>query len=256
MAIKKDLDLIVLKLPKEQDLVRIYPLGDLHYGAEEYNDKAFQRWKKCVMEDDKAVVVLVGDLINNATKSSVSNSYKDTCSPSYQKAWLKEQLMPIRDKIIGAVTGNHEHRSSVAVDDCPLYDVLCKLDLEDLYRENMTFIKMVLGEKNKVRQWTYTMVLAHGGSKASTEKFSYSIDGMDLFITGHLHQGISEFPSKIVIDSKNNVVTEREFMSVRVPSFTSVGGYSLKQMYLPKSGVKFPVIELSGERKETSILWK
>jgi len=152
--------------------------------------------------------------------------------------------------------GNHEYRSIDEVDDCPLYDVMAKFDLEDIYRENMAFMKISLGEKSIDRQYTYTVVLGHGVSKNKTEMFGYSVDGMDVFITGHTHQPASTFPAKIVIDPHNNKVSLVEYTHVTVPSFQMLGGYALKGMYLPQSYSKIPVIELGGENKKgVSVHW-
>jgi hypothetical protein len=175
--------------------------------------------------------------------------------PREQKQALKEFLEPIAYKILGGTTGNHEYRSVNETDDCPLYDVMCKLDLEDLYRENMSFIKISLGQRTKDRQVTYTVVLGHGASKNKTANFSYSIDGMDVFVTGHTHQPANTFPSKIVIDCQNEQVRLQDFTHVTVPSFQQLGGYSLRGMYMPQGSSKFPVITLFGDSKGVDVLW-
>ena len=68
--------------------------------------------------------------MNNATKTSVSNVYAETMRPREQKRKLVEMLTPLRDKILVATPGNHERRSIRDVDEDPMYDIMCKLDLE------------------------------------------------------------------------------------------------------------------------------
>ena len=69
--------------------------------------------------------------------------------PFQQKKWLVEQFEPLKDKkILGANQGNHEYRTTIETGECPLYDVMNKLDIEDLYRQNMAFLKVNLGKKN------------------------------------------------------------------------------------------------------------
>ena len=125
----------------------------------------------------------------------------------------------------------------------------------DNYRENMAFLKVSLGTKGKDRQRSYTLVLGHGASKNKTNKFGYSIDGMDVLITGHTHTPSVDFPAKIVIDAKNNHVGIKDYMHLVVPSFQRMGGYALKGMYAPTSTTKIPVLKLSGVRKEVRVEW-
>lgn len=254
--IKDDFCLIVHKFDRDEDAIRIYPIGDTHIGSGHLNSKILEHWLDVVAEDPSGYVVIVGDMIENGLKNSKTNSYEAKMRPWEQKVALKEFLAPISHKILGAVTGNHEYRSINEVDDCPLYDVMCKLDIEDLYRQNMAFIKLSLGEKNKDRQFTYTFALAHGSSRNKTENFSYSIDGLDVFVTGHIHKGGSGFPSKIVIDPRNEQVRLQDFTHVVVPSFQEMGGYALRGLYMPQGSSKFPVIELSGTEKDVSVLWR
>lgn len=251
---EKDFKLIIHKLDRDVKEINIYPLGDLHIGSQEFDYDMWERWIKMVQADANGRVVIIGDLVENGLKNSKTNSYDAFMRPREQKQWLAEQLRPIKDKILGACMGNHEYRSVNDTDACPLYDVMAKLDIEHLYRENMAFLKINLGDKSAERQWSYTMVLAHGQGRAKTENFSYTIDGMDVLITGHTHQPTSRFPAKIVIDSKNEIVKMTEYVHITVPSFTKTGGYALKGMYMPQ-GHKIPIITLDGEKKGVYVKW-
>lgn len=250
----RDLDLIVHKLGGDVPKINIYPLGDIHIGSSEFDLDMWDKWKAKVIGDPYSAIVIVGDTIDNGLKNSKTNSYGATMRPREQKEWLKKELEPLKEKILGAVQGNHEFRSTNDSDDCPLYDVLCKLDKEHLYRENICFLKINLGYKNKDRQYSYTMVLAHGQGRNKTKNFGYAIDGMDVLVTGHTHSPESNFPCKIVIDSKNEVVKEVTYSHIVVPSFSRVGGYALKGMYQPQ-GFKIPIISLNGTAKNVKITW-
>ena len=251
---KSDLELIVHKLGEDVKGINIYPLGDLHIGSQDFNMAHWKKWIEIVQADPNGKVVIIGDLVDNGLRNSKTLPYDAVMRPREQKKWLAEQLRPIKDKILGACMGNHEYRSVNETDNCPLYDVMAKLDIEDLYRENMTFMKINLGYRNKERQHSYTMVLAHGGSRNKVAKFGYAIDGMDVLVTGHTHSAESNFPSKIVIDSKNEIVKVVDYTHIIVPSFATYGGYALKGMYMPQ-GFKIPIVKLSGEKKEVKVEW-
>ena len=252
---KKDYDLIVHKFSKDMPYLNLYPIGDMQVGSANFDEEGWHKWKKEVLADDKGYVVIVGDTINNGLKRSKSNVYDEVMRPREQKEWLVRELGSIGDKILGVVRGNHEERSSNETDNCPLYDVMAKLDLESLYRENMAFLKINLGSRTADRQCSYVIGLAHGKSKARTGYFAYMIDGMDVFVTGHIHTPSSTFPAKIVIDSHNETIRRVGFKHIIVPSL-DYGGYQLRDMYNIQDSNVFPIVHLGGERKEVSVTWK
>lgn len=254
--ISDDFDLIKKKFSEDTMEIRIYPLGDTQVGSKNFDEKLFFAWRDMVEADPYGYSVLVGDMVNNGTKTSKSNTYAESMRPREQKAWLKTELYPIRHKILGAVRGNHEERSVNETDDCPLYDIMCKLDIEDLYRENLCFLNLSLGKKANGKQANYNIVLAHGASRNKTENFSYTIDGMDVFVTGHIHRPASTFPAKLVIDPQNSCIRRVGFTNVVVPSFDRFGGYTASGLYMPQDSTKVPVVMLSGHEKEVNVLWK
>lgn len=252
---RDDFDMIVWKLEEDYPIANIYPIGDLHIGSPEFNVKKFMKWRDMVADDPYGRVVILGDMIDNGLRNSKTNVYMATMNPMEQKWELARLLMPIKEKIIGAVSGNHEYRTTRETGDCPLYDVMVKLDLEEYYRPNMAFIKINVGRRNAERQWSYALVATHGQSANKTKKFVPYIDGMDIFLSGHIHNSGSSFPAKIVMDTKNNVVTQVPVIPVVVPSFADYGGYAIRGLYEPSSNVLVPVIHLSGEKKEVTLSW-
>ena len=253
--IKDDYEMLVWKLPEEMQCVNIYPLGDTHFGSPEFDEYKFNRWLGAVKADDNGRVILVGDMLDNGLRNSKTNIYKATMSPIEQKRELARRLWGIRDKILAGVQGNHEGRSTIEVGDCPLYDVMAKLDLEHLYRENMAFIKVNLGKRRADRQWSYGIVASHGASRSKVESFIPYVDGMDIFLSGHTHTANSSFPAKIVMDMKNEVVRLVPITPIVVPSFTDYGGYAMKKLLKPTSNHLFPVVELSGTEKGVKVHW-
>lgn len=253
---KRDFEMTVHDLGSELSHINIYPLGDVHVGSNHFDEERFDKWIELVKKDEFGYVVLVGDMVDNGLKNSKTNSYEATMRPREQKEYLVRKLRPIADRILGVVRGNHEERSVNDTDDCPLYDVMAKLDLEDLYRESMNFVKVSFGKQTHNQKCaTYNLVLAHGGSQGKTSKFSYVFDGADVFVTGHIHQPSGYFPSKIVIDSRNNKVYERGMIHVVVPTFQNNGGYTLRGLYMPCDQNRIPVVKLYGTEKRSELLW-
>ena len=256
-----DFEIITHHFPQNNDLT-IYPISDVHLGASEHMAKEWAEFCRKIEETPNAYIVLGGDLINNSTRNSVSNVFEETMRPREQKKVIAEMLMPIRDRILCSVSGNHERRSGKDADDDPTYDIMCKLDLEHLYRENMAFVKLRIGKKDAdgLRNPTYMLTVTHGagggmltgGAVNRNERFGYVIDGMDCLIVGHTHKPFVTQPSKIKIDPFNNKVDIKPFKVVSSSSWLNYGGYAAQKMLLPSSHAP-QVITLCGNRKDIKV---
>ena len=197
-------------------------------------------------------------MINNSTRSSVANPFDEVIRPREQKRLMAEMLMPLRERILAGVLGNHERRSLRESDVDIMYDIMCKLDLEDLYRQNIAFLKLQLGDPyaDGRHNPTYTIVLTHGtgggiltgASLNRGERFGYVIDGMDVLVTSHVHKPFVTQPAKLLIDKHNNKVTVKPFKVVSATSWLEYGGYAAQKMLLPASHA-LQKIHLCGKSK-------
>lgn len=257
----KDFEMIQHTFPQGEDIT-IIPISDVHLGAAEHMQRQWELFCQNVLNEKNTYITLGGDLINNATRNSVSNIFDETMRPNEQKKLMTKMLEPLRDKILCAVTGNHERRSGKDVDDDPTYDIMCKLDLEHLYRENMAFLKISMGGKRQ--SWdknpTYCLVVTHGaGGGALTgstvnrnERFGYTLDGADCLIVGHAHKPFVTQPAKIKIDRHNNKVSVIPFKVISSTSWLGYGGYAAQKMLLPSSHAA-QKITLGGKVKEIKV---
>ena len=253
-----DFTLITHHFPERKD-IRIYPIADVHLGAAEHMTREWEQFCERV-KDEQAYIILGGDLINNSTRNSVSNIFDEVMRPRDQKRLMVEMLKPIRDRILCMTTGNHERRNR-DVDDDPSYDIACKLDIEDVYRENIAFLKIQIGNKelDGTRNPTYLLTVTHGagggmltgGAVNRAERFAYVLDG-DALILGHTHKPFVTQPSKIKIDPHNNKVTLKPFKVISMTSWLQWGGYAAQKMLNPTSFCP-QVITLCGTKKEISV---
>lgn len=260
---QSDLKPIFYDFPKGENLT-IYPVGDVHYGSEEFNLDMWEELIGKVRSNSNAYVMLVGDLIDNGTKSAVTNCFRATATPGQQKKWLAEQLKPISDRILCAVSGNHESRqANVDADDNPLFDVMAKLDLEDRYRENGCFVAIRINQDRKASgkdRPTYTFFVTHGagggaligGGANKTERFASHIEGVDVFVSGHTHKGMTFPVSKLKFDTHNKQIMQQKAYVCVVSSFLNYGGYPIKKM-LPPSSQGLTEIILSRQSKHIKI---
>lgn len=251
------------------DDITIYPISDVHLGSLEHNEEEWNKFIEKVTSEPNSYIILAGDLMNNATRSSVSNIFDDVLRPSEQKERLIKYLKPIKHKILCAVSGNHERRSNKDADNDPMYDIMCKLDIEHLYRKNIAFLKLRLGTVEQIRHKscsTYTFAVTHGAGGGiytgaavnRNERFGYTIDNLDCLIVGHTHKGTVSKPSKLVIDPRNNVVSIKPFTVVSSQSWMSYGGYAVQKMLLPSSAASAEngqKILLRRDKKVINVNW-
>lgn len=256
-----DFTIIQKAIPHNRDLT-IYPVADVHLGAAEHMETAWREFREKILAEPDSYIILGGDLINNATRNSVSNIFDEVMRPREQKRLMTEMLLPLRDRILCAVPGNHEGRSGRDADDDPMYDIMCKLDLEDLYRENIAFLKIQVGNTagDGRRNPTYVLTTVHGsgggimtgGAVNRAERFAYALDGCDVFIQGHSHKAFVTMPGKIKIDAYNNKVSLKPFHVVNASSWLMFGGYACRKQLLPSSHAAQKIV-LSGTSKAIKI---
>ena len=263
----RDFDIIQHQFLGGHD-IKIIPIADVHLGAEECREQDFINFVKQIAETPDTYVTLGGDLIDNGTRNGVTNVFRATMPPHQQKREMANILAPIRDRILCCVPGNHEKRSGKDADDDPAFDIMCKLDIEDRYRENMAFLKIQLGAKeerggnnaNSIYRPTYMLVVTHGagggiytGAAVNRgERFAYVIDGMDALIIGHTHKPFTTQPGKIKIDPHNNLVKLVPFKVICATSWLNYGGYAMAKMLSPGSFC-LQTLTLSGRGKNMTV---
>ena len=191
-----------------------------------------------IAQEDDSYIVIVGDLLNNATRSSVSDVYAEVLSPSQALDYAVSLLQPIADKILGVVGGNHERRSAREVDLDPLYAICSMIrrsdgsTLQDIYRPNMAFIRIIL--ENGSTKDRYAIMITHGKSATKKKNFSAICEGIDAAIFAHTHTPDVVRPARIRFNSSNKI-SVHSIVSMTACSWLKAGGYSLQGLYLPQA---------------------
>lgn len=225
--------------------IKIYPLGDVHLGAPGCQFEAFKDLVLWIAEEPRSYAVMMGDLLDMGLKSSVGDVYHATMPPGLQKRAMVDALMPIRDKILALVSGNHERRLLRDTGICPTYDIAAKMDLEDRYRETMAFLRVGLGKNSHGKEYTYRLMLHHGsggGGKAGSmisrmDDYFQAFDGVDIYIYAHSHKPAAFPGAKLMIDSQNRQILQRPTLTVCAGSWCVYenGGYAAQKTMRPVS---------------------
>ena len=241
---KNDFIPVINRIPidKHPKGLTLIPLADAHYGSQEFNETLWHNTLRRIQDDTDCYCCLVGDLIDNGLRNSLTNVYQATASPGEQKEWLYNELLPIKDKILAAVGGNHERRTMKETDQDPLYDVMCRLGIEDKYRQNICFMQVKLTYQTKEREkqrCAYSFAITHGagggqyiGSSANrVQNFGMAIEGIDCLITGHTHKPVTFPVTKLLF--YNGAVVRKQFVVAVASSFLNYGGYPVQKLMTP-----------------------
>ena len=120
-------------LSKDIEYLKVEIFSDLHIGSKKCDYKAIQERIRNVQADKNTYCIILGDLMNNSTKTSVGDVYEEAYTPMQQINHCVEMFRPIKDKILGVTSGNHERRS-YKTDGIDLTHFFCsELGISDKY---------------------------------------------------------------------------------------------------------------------------
>lgn len=98
---------------KNNEVVTIIPVGDVHIGSSQFNEEFFEYWESIVSKIKKnRRIYLMGDLLESASKTVGNSAFSTNMSVNDQKEYLIDILSPLKKDIVVYVIGNHENRIS------------------------------------------------------------------------------------------------------------------------------------------------
>lgn len=247
-----DLELIVKQYPntKAWSTVRLYAIGDVHVGAENFNEQAIKKKIDIIAHDPQGLVSVCGDLGDFGLRNSKTNVYHATMQPRQQIEYIYNLFLPIKDKIVSVVPGNHEERITREVGTCPLYDLCVRWGIEDVYRENVAILKLLFGSvKGGKQQKCFIIVTTHGSTRNKNRRYIGCYDNADCFISGHIHEPSYNMMGRIRIDPITETARHVPCKSIIVDANLAPGGYGLKKEYEIPAPPELQYLELTTRRE-------
>lgn len=240
---------ILVNLPQDLEQVEILLAADIHTGSAEFDEKKWAKFEE-LLQRPEVFVVFAGDQMEYATRSSKSDVYTQALSPSQQKRWWIEHLRRYKEKVLCIVDGNHEYnRASKDADDFPLYDIALALGIEDRYRSEGAFVDIGVGStKGGSRQVHYVFRVQHQAKNNVNYGTADGFDGIDVFVSGHTHKPMDKPLGKLIYDTKNKMITQKDIENMVCGHFLRFGGYGERGGYRPTSQKMYSVL-LSGKKK-------
>ena len=238
-------------LPRELKTIEIHTFADLHLGDRHTDMDLIKSRIKEVQEKENAYCILNGDLLNNATKTSVSDSYAEEIPPMEQIQKAINLFNPIKDKILAITTGNHESRT-YNKEGIDLIEVMARqMGMFNKFSKTGALLFIRFGEQSrgkkessgsgKVRKMCYTIYTTHGrgggrkeGAKAIRLADMAGIVDADIYIHSHTHLPMIMKQAFYRTDTPNSTAKCVDKLFVNTAA-TLLGGYGQVYEFKPAS---------------------
>ena len=258
--------IIKADLPRDISELKIHIFADEHIGDEHCDMERLLERIEHVAKTPNAYCILNGDILDNATKTSIGDTYTQVFNPMEQLQRAVEIFTPIKDKILCITHGNHENRTYKKEGINLSYLIAKQLGLEEKYTSTSAVLFVRFGElsngtkesngSGQIRKICYTIYALHGsgggrkeGAKAIRLADMASIIDCDIYIHSHTHLPMIMKQGFHRIDPRNSIVANVTKLFVNTSANLNYGGYGEAGEFKPSSK-DTPVIYLSGVTKD------
>ena len=170
-------------------LLKLIPLGDLHYGNPSFNEELFEKWLEVVKYSKNRIILLNGDLLEFLDSNRFYKP-KDYINVNEQLEYVIDSLKPYRKDIICNLNGNHGLRTKKQYDldtDQLIGDSL-GVDTSKSYHEDICI------SKGRTPKYIRVFMQHEAPSSKSTllamRRFIGEMENIDaeIYLAGHNHK--------------------------------------------------------------------
>lgn len=248
---------------EKSDRLYVYPIGDLHVGDKAFGKvglKKFLGYRDHILSVPNAVVFLMGDILNVASRNSKTNPFESNAD-EYERAVELFKPLAAESRILGAITGNHERRMHNEFGYNPMQPFCRELNIPYLgYSAVVRFRVGKRPEGQGNRYWqVYHGYFHHGNGGGgslgnalnSKVKLANIVEGCDFYASGHDHQ--------MVTGQKTVYVPGQSGMVLRKVTYVDTGSFlDYADSYAEAAGMApgklgAPRIRLSGVREKHDV---
>ncbi|MEC0276817.1 metallophosphoesterase [Peribacillus frigoritolerans] len=232
----------------------IVPIGDIHFGNRHFVQEKLDNALRFIEKNWRRTrIVLMGDMLELATKTSVGRSVYDEAYPTnaqHEKA--VETFKPYKDLIDFVIEGNHEERI-IRDTSFEIVENFChRIGRPDVYGKFSGIVNYQMGTG-----LTYSAYAHHGATGGTTEAaVTNALLKMrersiaHLYLMGHTHKLFSFSREMYIPNPGAESASKIKQMFVNTGSAVGDGGYA-EQKGLPMNRIGYGAIELfADERKQ------
>jgi len=240
----------VYEIVTDKNKIFLWMMGDMHLGHIDFQERVFKHYLHWVLKDDNRYILGMGDYLEAVIPTAMPQAmWEQIMTPEEQINKLLQLLEPVKDRIIGLLTGNHELRIYFKTNIDPT-KLLCE-HLGCMYLGHGGYLAV------KVNDINYRIALFHGYGSAESRSYHLKkvieragVDDADIVAIGHCHQLHHEvWPRWRIINGR---VTKKLIHGVRTGGFLRYPDYAKRLLY-PPSIVGSPIVVLYAKRHCISV---
>jgi hypothetical protein len=250
---------IKIDLPADIEDIELHIFADEHIGDEHCDIKRLMQRIEYVRDTPNAYCIMNGDILDNATKTSVGDTYTQAFNPMEQLQRAVDIFEPIKDKILCITHGNHENRTYKHEGINLSALIAAQLNLTHRYSPTAALLFLRFGQSSShthKRKICYVIYALHGsgggrkeGAKATRLADMSSIVDADIYIHSHTHLPMIMRQAFFRVDASNSSVANVDKLFVNTAANLNYGGYGEAGEFKPTSK-ETPIIYLSGKQKK------
>lgn len=213
------------------DVIKITPIGDIHYGGRDCNVKLLRACVRKIADDPLHFWVGMGDYSEWIIPGDPRFDFRDL-SPeekagqlhgmvTEQERGVVAELLPIKDRCLGMLEGNHEHKLTKRLM-VPIQDNLCRaiggagnnLNLDYSAILKLRLVRKVGSSHTSSTCKIYAHHGAGGGRKKGAkvnrvEDLASMFPYCDIYVQGHVHDRICFISSALDAREKTDTIYDR-----------------------------------------------
>lgn len=250
--------------PSDWKVCEVHCFADVHLGDPSCDGKLLQERIAHCEATENCIVLLNGDLCNNAVKSGKSDIYSESVRPMEQ---LKQAVhlfgkLAEQGKIVCLTDGNHERRTYRNDGIDMSFLIAQQLGVPYSPGAMLVFLRFGhdAGRTHHGRKVLYTILCNHGsgggrmlGGKANRLVGATDIVDADVYFRSHVHEPLIVKRGFFRTSAANNSVSYVERLFVNTAAYLDYGGYAEQMEYTP-SAKSTPVVYLDGTKRKMDAL--
>lgn len=250
---------ILVKLFKENN-IHLYPIGDVHIGDKSFGKESKRKlfgYINWIKRNPNAYVILMGDIVNCATLGSPSSPFSQDMDLKDQIKTAVRYFEPIKDKIIGAIDGNHEQRLEKYAGYSPTISICERLSVRYLQSSAIIIFRMgvrktMVGDKSWGSRASFAGYFHHstgggssvGGKMNRAEKLTDLVADCDFYCAAHNHQLAVAHRIIHTVDRTYSRVEELRQMLINTGGYLEWSGGYAESKQLPPVKIGSPRVNL------------
>lgn len=245
-------------LPAEYNKLDVHLLGDWHVGDPLCDYAAVEEAVQVIADAPETACILAGDLCDMALRSSVGDCHGAVFGPMQQVETIVSLLEPLvaQGKVLGMVSGNHEHRVYKQTGIDPMAFAAAQLGISDRYSDGQLVLFVRFGNERKHGcKMLYSMLVTHGtgggrkeGGKTQRVADLQNIADCDIYCHGHTHLPGIFSTGFLRVNNEHRTGAVVDHLFVCGGSMLDYGGYG-EQSGMKPTSKRWPVIHLSSGEK-------